>query len=555
MKLYFLFLLICLPVWLSAQATQFVVESFQMDLNDLEANRNPVFDVNDKKCALIKVRTDLGNITFSSNNGIVEQKMVLTEYWIYVSFDEKKLNIYKEGFIPLNYEIPVSLEESKVYTLYITSNKRFSIVIQTEPKDAIVRLDNNLIQEPNIKNISPGRHVVKIERDGYLPVNDTIDVSDGHIFFSYSMEKKELELVTITSEPDGAAIIVDNEYKGFTPKQLFMFPGKYNIQISKEFYQGIKEEITVQGNIQNDFNYILRSSVSYIDIKSYPVEAVALLDGKALLGKTKIDAGEHFIEVKSDLYYPQKRLVDIPQGVDTLIIMSLQPILGNLQFTVNPINTYIELYYREQLYKNWTGAKRLEKLLIGDYTLIADAPKFKKVEKQITIKENETLELFIDFAQEQRLGRKGGMKAFALSAILPGLGQYYSGHNFKSVVYSLSCIGMGAMTLGYNSKFNKTYEEYQQAKVAYNNAVSLTEIEQNRKEMYDSYDDLQQINKSRQIFFVSFAALYGLNLFDAYFLGKVKERKISGLEKNKSNLNIEPVHFYGGLGMQIRYSF
>ena len=76
MKIYLLFLFFCLPVYLSAQATQFIVESFQLDLNDLEANRNPVFDANDKKCALIKVRTDLSNITFSSNNGIVEQKMV-----------------------------------------------------------------------------------------------------------------------------------------------------------------------------------------------------------------------------------------------------------------------------------------------------------------------------------------------------------------------------------------------------------------------------------------------------------------------------------------------
>ena len=237
MKIYLLFLFFCLPVYLSAQATQFIVESFQLDLNDLEANRNPVFDANDKKCALIKVRTDLSNITFSSNNGIVEQKMVLTEYWIYVSYDEKKLNVYKDGFLPLNFDIPVSLEESKVYTFYITTSKRFSIVIQTDPKDAQISFDSILLKEPNIGNINPGNHIVKIELDGFLPIIDTVYVDEANIFFSYIMEKKDLVLVTITSEPPGSALIINNNYKGLTPKQLFLYPNKYQLNLSKEFFQ------------------------------------------------------------------------------------------------------------------------------------------------------------------------------------------------------------------------------------------------------------------------------------------------------------------------------
>ena len=169
-KIYFILLLLCLPLIVSAQATQFIVESFQLDINDLEANRNPVYDANDNKCALIKVRTDLTGITFSSNNGIVEQKKVLTEYWIYVSFDEKRLNVYKDGFLPLNYDIPVSMEASKVYTFNITTSKRYSIVIQTDPKNAIVKLDNKQVPAPNVSNVNPGVHTLRIELDGFMPV-------------------------------------------------------------------------------------------------------------------------------------------------------------------------------------------------------------------------------------------------------------------------------------------------------------------------------------------------------------------------------------------------
>ncbi len=555
MRIYLVLLFICIPIFLSAQATQFVIESFQLDLNDLEANRNPVLDANDKKCALIKIRTDLSDITFSSNNGIVEQKKVLTEYWVYVSFDEKRLNVYKEGFLPLNFDIPISLEESKVYTFYITTNKKYSIVIQTEPKDALISLDNTIAKSPNIANVIPGRHTLKIERDGFLTINDTINVDDGRIFFSYTMDKQEPQVVTITSDPTGSAIVINSEYKGQTPKQLFLYPGKYQLQLSKEFHEGVKEEITIINKAANNFNYTLYTNISYISVYTFPSDAQVFIDGNRALEKLKIEGGDHLVEVKRNLYYTEKKMVNIRGGIDTILTINLLPKLGNLQFTVNPIDANVQLYKDEKMINSWTGANRIEKMQIGIYTLIVDAKKYKKIERQIAIKENVTEDIFIDLGEKQT-SDKGKLAAVGMSAVIPGLGQFYSGQKVKAGIYALTGLGAGAMFYYYNSQFNKTLNTYNNSITAYENSKLIEDIDKTRKEMDANYDKLKKIDKSRNIFVYSFAALYGINLIDAMISGGSKKQLIIGREfKNKNFFSIQPTNFYGGLGVQIKYRF
>ncbi len=555
MKTFLIILIINIPILLFGQGTQFIVESFQLDLNDLEANRNPVLDVNDKKCALIKIRTDLGDITVSSNNGIVEQKKVLTEYWVYVSFDEKKVNFYKNGFLPLNYDLPLSLEESKVYTLYLTSNKRYSIIIQTEPRDAAVTFDNNKISEPGISNVSPGKHIVKIKSDGYLPVNDTIVVGEGNIFFSYTLQKMELTMVTITSDPSGSAIIVNNEFKGTTPRQLFLFPGSYDLQVNKEFYKGIKQNINVKLNADNTFNYILLSNTSQIGVFTFPNDAQAYLDGKLITEKLKIEGGEHLLETKKNLYLTDKRIIRIRAGVDTTITITLKPIMGNLQVSVNPLDATSKLFRNDVLINTWSGAKRIEDLQIGGYRLEVDAKKHRKVEKMVQIKENATEEIYIDLSAERMMSRKGKLAAVGLSALIPGLGQYYSGSNLRGTIYSVTGVGTGVLALYYHLEFNKALSSYSVAKTAYDNAVLINEVSNARTKMYSDYDNLVKYNKMRQLLLVSCASVYGLNLVDAILFGRKKDNSTASRNEKKNDLEINPITLGNGLGLHLSYTF
>ncbi len=67
----------------SLKAQQFSVTSFRLLTNDISAYINPVRDLNDEACALIKV---VGNadFVFSTPLGIVQRKEEVGEIWIYV---------------------------------------------------------------------------------------------------------------------------------------------------------------------------------------------------------------------------------------------------------------------------------------------------------------------------------------------------------------------------------------------------------------------------------------------------------------------------------------
>ena len=81
------------------------------------------------------------------------------------------------------------------------------------------------------------------------------------------------------------------------------------------------------------------------------------------------------------MYYTNKRIVNIGSGNDTIITVSLLAKMGKFQFTVNPLTAEGKLFRNEILMNSWTGAKRIENLQIGLYSLVVDAKKYRKVEK------------------------------------------------------------------------------------------------------------------------------------------------------------------------------
>ena len=68
---------------LYAEAQNFKVKSFRLLQNDITAWVNPVKDLNDEACALVKVVGD-ADFAFSSPLGIVARRNEVGEIWIYL---------------------------------------------------------------------------------------------------------------------------------------------------------------------------------------------------------------------------------------------------------------------------------------------------------------------------------------------------------------------------------------------------------------------------------------------------------------------------------------
>ncbi len=109
--------LFCFPGHAEDEPEGIRVTSFKVAETDMDARVNyPELDINNKKCAIIKVQTTRKG--FSFDTGVisvtkVEQK--IGEIWVYVSPGVRKLNIYHQDYGVCRYEMPNTAKEATVY--------------------------------------------------------------------------------------------------------------------------------------------------------------------------------------------------------------------------------------------------------------------------------------------------------------------------------------------------------------------------------------------------------------------------------------------------------
>lgn len=70
-------------------------------------------------------------------------------------------------------------------------------------------------------------------------------------------EIKESGIINITSMPEDAAILINGEEKGNTPKKIELIAGRYEINILKDGYKDWKKEIEVEPSIVTDISLTL----------------------------------------------------------------------------------------------------------------------------------------------------------------------------------------------------------------------------------------------------------------------------------------------------------
>jgi len=101
-------------------AQQFSVKRFEAMPNDISAFVDPVKDLNDEGCALIKVVAG-EDFAFSTPLGIVKRKDEVGEIWLYLPRNSKFITIkHPEWGIIRNYKFPHPLESHITYEMTIS---------------------------------------------------------------------------------------------------------------------------------------------------------------------------------------------------------------------------------------------------------------------------------------------------------------------------------------------------------------------------------------------------------------------------------------------------
>lgn len=354
-----------------------------------------IVDANGRVCAGLIVMSDLSGLTFSAYNGIVKVNQQPGRHFLFLSPDERVVEIYCSGFSPLKIilnDFDIRLESGKTWQLRITGEKDLiPITILTEPEGADITIDGISKGSSKIQHVGAGRHELRAEKKGYNPSRDTINVSSSSVLFNVKLTEIELRPVRIASVPAGAKITVNGSDKGETDKGVFLFPGRYTLRLTKSGYLDLEQTVDVTESGANTFTFTLTKNSGVLSLTVSPEDAVVLINKEVHTGRMEIDLvpGKYKVEVQKKGFLPATENIEIELGKTTAKTVTLLPRIGTLQFTVTPSDADVAMFSGSARYSSWKGMKVLKEVPVGDYSLECTRVGFVPATKTVTIVEGQ----------------------------------------------------------------------------------------------------------------------------------------------------------------------
>jgi len=527
-------------------ANEFIVKSFKLDPADISARKYERRDINDEKCALIKIRTDIEGIKYDPRlgaEGSVDFKN--GEYWLYVSPGEKVVKIIMEGFISLEYVIPIKIESSNVYKMELTGSERYTIRVNTDPGNVDFELDGKKYKTNSaIENIEPGTHYLQIDLPQYAKIIDTIYVSKSALFFEYELFKHKKVLVKFLTDPSQAFILMDGQPLGTTPKDVFTLTGEHQLTITRNKYIPIDTLINVVDGT-NIFDFKLVKNASFLTVYKHPQEALLEVNGKYFEPgvEQEIGAAETTVTITCDKYYTYDTTFLAEKGKKYTINEDLKRHTGSLLILANPPDINFELIKGEdEVVFEWKGSNTLDKVPADMYKLKAFKKGYLEKTKPILVKKEQTHEFEFEL-EALAISKRSSAVAISLSAVIPGSGLIYSGkkRGYAYLAGFAGCIGTAVLMQG-------PVDDYLAAKGNYDNATTPELAKQYREEMVSLYDPANSAAKTRNMMMISAGVIYSINLIDAIISGS----KSSSRKNQKVSVIAYPVNNTVALGVNFK---
>jgi formylglycine-generating enzyme required for sulfatase activity len=272
------------------------------------------------------------------------------------------------------------------------------VIFNVTPPDARIKVGSLTFVSGKAQSLPMGKNEVIIEKEGYRSKKETIEVSKTNIQFNYNLEQIDVVLVKFKSSPDEASLIVNNTGKGKTNKDLFLFPGRYDIKLIKDNYLDVNESILVTESGDNTFTYNMTKKSGFLKLSVKPDNAKVLINNESVsdFKIVELSPGQYKVEVRADAYDTKYEMIEIKLGESIEKQIVLQPRYGSLMLSVSPSEANIEISRNNIKVKSLTGSQIVKDLLEGEYQVSAKAQGYKSYTSKIMIENQRRTELNIE---------------------------------------------------------------------------------------------------------------------------------------------------------------
>lgn len=244
-------------------AQGFKVKGFKVSKSDDLAAISPRTDHQGRTCGLVKVTSDLEDLTFGNAVGKVTKS--LDEYWVYLPDGAESITITRPHYLPTTVrfqDFGTACVISK--TTYVMELKdvdldmeKCGVNITVRPATAQVKVDGvplkiNKDGEYQLL-LSKGDHQCEFSAYGCRNAQRPVSTGKG-------MQRMDLELesilanVIIFSQTEGAEIYINDEMKGTGRWEGKLLPGEYTIEHRHKGHLTGKQTVTLAEKEEKELN-------------------------------------------------------------------------------------------------------------------------------------------------------------------------------------------------------------------------------------------------------------------------------------------------------------
>lgn len=235
-----------------------------------------------------------------------------------------------------------------VLMLFLLSARSLQVVVLADTP-ATIAIDGLALPFGERYLLRPGAYTVRATAQGYHPMQTEVTVDDQD---SQTLELR-LQLlpglVSISSAPAGAVVLIDGKAAGQTPLvDLLVEAGEHSLQLQAQRYLPLEQTLQVTGrNIQQEVALELAPGWAEVSLASTPAGASILVDGE-VLGTTpavvEIMGGERQLILQLASYADwQQTLVIAPGQPLQAETITLQPAAGILELMSAPSGANVTL--------------------------------------------------------------------------------------------------------------------------------------------------------------------------------------------------------------------
>ncbi|MBD3386401.1 SUMF1/EgtB/PvdO family nonheme iron enzyme [candidate division KSB1 bacterium] len=386
-----LFVIFCLPCLCFAQLSLEGKPEFLQ--GEIVAKR----DINSRFCAALQVISKLDGFSYDANNGVVDVEDKPGKDMVYLSPDERMVEIYHSGFEPLRLilsEVGIELKPKQVWRIKISAETTGNLVpvnIITNPEDATIFIDGKEQTKQGTYKLGPGRHHIEVGQNGYETQSRDIEVSTDQTLFEFELAKRVDPVINIDSDPSGVTVWLDGVKLGETPVSRFYPAGQYQLRLEKNGYVDVERAIEITAPA-TEKHYALERNICWLSVKTSEAARVYLDDKRVRqLDRIELEPSVVEIRVEQSKAEPLARQVVLKRGEHVKVEMIPEVATGTIRVAVAPFEARVELHGDAGERFEATGAYTFTEIPVGHYELTATASGYIEQSETLTLNEDEMI--------------------------------------------------------------------------------------------------------------------------------------------------------------------